>query len=342
MKLVASTLALTLAACGSSGSSGPDGGLHADGGAAGDGGGLPDGGTPDGAAAPPRTVFVIPMENEPSSKIYGNTTDAPYLNGLMTGATPRASYGTMFQDPLATSLPSEPHYVFMEGGTNVFSDHTFSTDAAPSASNSTSSTAHLVNALEAAHVPWMSYQQGIAANTCPIAAHGVYAPKHDPFIFFQDVAGSPPTGSAARCVAHHKPYTSLAADLAAGITGYVFITPDLCHDMHGDAQCAQGTGVAPNIKAGDTWLSQELPALIAFTKTHDAVIFIVWDEGDATSGLISFLALGANAKAGTAVSTAYNHGSLIKSVAEYLGAAVPAAAAPTNDFAAMFQPGTFP
>jgi hypothetical protein len=31
--------------------------------------------------------------------------------------------------------------------------------------------------------------------------------------------------------------------------------------MHGDAQGPQGTSVPANIKPGDTWLSQELPAI---------------------------------------------------------------------------------
>ena len=73
----------------------------------------------DGPITVKRTIFVIPMENEPSSAIYGSS-DAPYINSLMASA----AYATNFQDELP-SLPSEPHYVWMEAGTNQFDDITF-------------------------------------------------------------------------------------------------------------------------------------------------------------------------------------------------------------------------
>jgi phosphatidylinositol-3-phosphatase len=198
-----------------------------------------------------------------------------------------------------------------------------------------------VTQLEAAHIPWMSYQQGIVSNTCPIAATGAFAPKHDPFIFFSDVAGNPPTASAARCAAHHKAYTDFAADLRAGIAGYVFITPDLCHDMHGDSQCTQGTTASANIHAGDTWLSSELPAIIEYTRSHDALIFLTWDEGDSTN-LVPFLVIGSHVKAGGVSDVAYSHSSMLKSTEEFLGVPVLPSVANAADFAALFEAGTFP
>lgn len=297
----------------------------------GDGAIVPDADLPANA----RTIFVIPMENKGVAQIIGNTTDAPYINGLLA----TSASASMFQDELPALL-SEPHYLWMEAGTNAFSDHTFSTDSAPSATNSTASTAHLVTQLAAANVAWTSYQQGIATGTCPIAAAGAYVPKHDPFVFFHDVSGAPPSATAAPCTTHHKAYTDLSRDLQAGVSGYVFITPDLCHDMHGDAQCTQGTATAGNIRAGDTWLSTELPALISYTQAHDALIFLVWDEGDATN-LIPFLAIGAHVKAGVSA-TVYTHSSLLKSVEEYLGVSVLPAVASANDFSGMFTAGSFP
>ena len=322
-----------LAACGSSSSSVTDANNSG-----GDGNPHGDGSTVflDAPATNARTIFVIPMENEPSSSIYGNTTGAPYINGLMATAV----HATMFTDELP-ALVSEPHYIWMEAGTNAFADRTFSSDVVPSSSNSTSSPAHLVTQLEAAHVPWTSYQQGITSSTCPIAASGAYAPKHDPFIFFTDVSGSPPSAANQHCAAHHKSYADFAHDLQAGLSGYVFITADLCHDMHGDAQCPQGTAVAANIKAGDTWLSQELPAIISYTQTHDALIFLTWDEGD-SSNLIPFIVIGKHVTAGGTSTAIYTHSSMLKSTEEYLGVPVLPSVASATDFAAMFASGTFP
>jgi phosphatidylinositol-3-phosphatase len=274
-------------------------------------------------------VFVIPMENEPSSMIYGNTTDAPYINSLI----PTAASASNFGDELP-SLPSEPHYIWMEAGTNAFTDFTFLSDADPSSTHSTNSTAHLSTQLDTAGVPWMSYQEDITTGECPVASTGFYAAKHNPVVFFQDVVGKPPSSSNAHCAAHHKAYTDLAGDLAAGtVSGYVFITPNLCDDMHGNLGCPQ-QGTAADIKAGDTWLSTELPPIVAYAQAHDGVVFLIWDEGD-SSNLIPFLALGPNVKAGVSA-TAYTHSSLLKSSEEMLGVPVLPDATAANDFADMF------
>src|SRR6266545_4030356 len=147
-------------------------------------------------------IFVIAMENHDDVQIYGNP-DAPYINGALM---PIFAHSINFNDEL-TSLPSEPHYVWMEAGTNAFSDRTFTNDNAPSASNSTASTAHLSTQIDAAgDVTWRSYQEGIddTSGACPIASSGFYQPKHDPFIFFQDVSGNPPSKTNVYCQEHHR------------------------------------------------------------------------------------------------------------------------------------------
>jgi len=254
---------------------------------------------------------------------------------LLAGA---AAHATRFGDALP-SLPSEPHYVWMEGGTNAFSDHTFTGDGDATASNSTSNTAHLVTQLAAAGIPWMAYQEGIASHTCPIATSGKYVPKHNPFVFFRDIVGSPPSATTPGCASHHKSYADFAADLAQGLTGYIFITPDLCHDMHGALTCPSGIFDGPNIKAGDTWLSKELPRIIAYTQSHDdAVIFLTWDEGD-SSNVIPFFAIGEHVKGGHTSTVTYSHSSLLKSVEKLLGVPVLPAVESANDLADLFEPG---
>jgi hypothetical protein len=331
MKTATVLCAALLGACGGGGSNNPGGD---------DDGDIidaaPDMETDTPPEASPRTVFVIPFENKDATAIYGNTSDAPYINGLMA----TYAHATAFGDALP-SLPSEPHYVWMEAGTNAFSDRTFTNDNDASASNSTSNTAHLTTQLQAAGIPWMSYQEGIAANTCPISSTGHYAAKHDPFVFFQDVVGSPPSATNAGCIAHHKPYSSFATDLAAGMTGYVFITPDLCHDMHGDISCPSFITDGPNIKAGDTWLKTELPRLIEYTKTHDAIVLLTWDEGN-SSNLIPFIAIGKHVKAGYTSTMTFTHSSLLKSIEQYLGVPVLPSVTSANNFADMFEANTFP
>ncbi len=282
-----------------------------------------------------RTIFVIPFENKASVQIYGNTTDAPYINSLIGSV---AANATMFRDVLP-ALPSEPHYVWMEAGTNEFTDHTFTNDNDPSATNSTASTEHLVTKLMAASVPWVSYQEGITTGTCPIASTGHYVAKHNPFVFFQDIVGSPPSASNALCASHHKSYADFPADLAVGMTGYVFITPDECHDMHGALTCPSFIFDAQNIKAGDDWLASELPRIIAYTEQHDdAVIFLTWDEGDA-SNLLPFLAIGQHVKSGHTSTVLVDHSSQAVTIQKLLGAPPIGTLAASPDLRDLFDPG---
>src|SRR5262249_23571747 len=145
-------------------------------------------------------------------------------------------------------------------------------------------------------VTWMSYQEGINAGTggCPIARSGFYHPKHNPFVFFQDVSGNPPSQNNLYCMAHHKDLAALSGDLKiVAVASYNFITPNLCHDMHGDHGCPK----KHPILAGDEWLASNLPAMISFVNEHDGVIFITWDEGSETQKM-PFLAIGPHVKTG--------------------------------------------
>jgi hypothetical protein len=295
-------------------------------------------GAPAAQAGVIQHVFVITMENHDGSQIYGNTTDAPYINGTLIPGYARA---TNFNDELP-SLASEPHYLWMEAGTNAFSDHTFTTDNVPSSTNSTSSTAHLATQIKNATsgVTWMSYQEGLNSTTgsCPIAGSGFYAPKHDPFIFFKDVSGNPPSKTNAYCVAHHKAYSSFATDLAANnMASYVFITPNLCNDMHGATGCPNSN----SIRSGDDWLKAQLPRIINYATTHAGTIFITWDEGSATTKM-PFLVVGPGVKANYAGAVSYTHSSLVKSVERILGLPILSTVTGSNDFTDLYNAGFFP
>jgi phosphatidylinositol-3-phosphatase len=290
----------------------------------------------DGSSAAAH-VFVVAMENENIDQVYGETIDAPYINGTLIPSGARA---TSFIDELPLSFPSEPHYVWMEAGTNAFADHTFTTNSAPSATNSTASTAHLATQIGGAGLGWTAYEEGIDATTgsCPIAASGFYAPKHDPFVFFRDVAGSPPAGTTPACAAHFKDLPALAGDLADGaIADYVFITPDLCHDMHG----AHGCPDSHLVQAGDAWLGENLPPILAFANAHAGVVFLLWDEGDST-GHMPFLALGPAVKPGYAGAVSYTHSSVLKTVEEMLGLPILPSVSGADDLSDLFVSGRVP
>jgi hypothetical protein len=231
----------------------------------------------------------------------------------------------------------------MEAGTNSFSDITFLTDGDPSASNSTASTLHLSTQLDAKGVSWRSYQEDYvpaATGACPIASSGFYAAKHNPFVFFKDVAGDPPSASNTTCAQHHKAFSDLAADLAAGgsaVARYNFITPNLCNDMHGASGCPSGN----TIKSGDDWLAANLPPIISFANAHNGVIFLVWDEGDITLK-IPFVAIGPGVKRNYVGSVAYTHASLLATNERIFGVPRLATVSSDADFSDLFVPGALP
>jgi hypothetical protein len=91
----------------------------------------------------------------------------------------------------------------------------------------------------------------------------------------------------------------------------VFITPNLDDDMHDGS-----------VQQGDTWLSNELPKLMATNNfKNGGVIFLLWDEG---SGLIPgddppFIAISPNAKPGYVSTVKYDQSSYLKTVETIFG-----------------------
>jgi phospholipase C len=232
-----------------------------------------------------------------------------------------AAHAEAYNTP-AGNHPSEPNYIWLESGSNLGI-----TDDNDPSSNHQSTTDHLTTHLEAAGITWKAYSEGISGTDCPQADNGDFYVRHTPQLFFDDVTNHGDKNSQ-HCIQHVRPYTELATDLAAGtVARYNFITPDVCHDMHGETfgfNCFAET--ANLVKEGDTWLSTEIPKIMASAAYQNGgVIFIIWDEGDeslggtASDGPLPFFAISSKAKAGYAGTVAYTHSSTLRSVQEIFG-----------------------
>jgi hypothetical protein len=308
--LSVAALAVSLAAaaggCGSSssGSSGSNG--SGDGG--GSGGSSSGGGNAEALAGHSiKTIFIILMENNNWSDIYMQAV-APYITSLTTNA--QASWCSNYFDNPDAVHPSEPNYIWLEAGNNLG----FTTDADPSATHELSAP-HLSKLMDSAGVSWKEYAEDITAGSCPIASKGFYGAKHVPFVFFDDVVGTPPSATAQHCIDHVVPYTQLMTDLANDkVAQYNFITPNLCNDMHG----AIGCPTTPEITQGDTWLSQQVPMIMASKAYKDGgAIFITWDESEGGEFPIGMIALSPVAKGkGYKSTTKYYHSSMVRTVEE--------------------------
>jgi phospholipase C len=245
-----------------------------------------------------QTVFVIVMENHDWSEIKGNPS-APYINTVLL---PRGAHAERYNNPTGVH-PSLPNYLWLEAG----QDFGIRDDNGPAAHHQ-ATTSHLVTLLEKAGVSWKAYEEDATGTTCPLENSGQYAVKHNAFAYFDDVTnGNNPR--SPRCVAHVRPYTELPADLQRNTTArYNFITPNLCHDMH---DCS--------VQVGDSWLSTEVPRIMASTAFQHAVLFVTFDESESGDGPIGMIALSPYAKTGYANSISYTHSSMLRTIQEIFG-----------------------
>ncbi len=261
-----------------------------------------DGGTLPGHL---RTVFFILLENANWSDVKGSQ-DAPYINKTLL---PMGAHAENYFNPPGNH-PSLPNYIWLEAGSNLG----ITNDNDPVA-NHQSTTLHLATLLNNAGVTWRSYQEDIPGTNCPLTSVAGYRPKHNPFVFFDDLTADL-NPVAPDCISHNRPLTQLATDLADGtVAQYNFITPNICHDGHDS--CAPENN---KLKQADDWLSGNVPTILASPAyLNDGVIFITWDESEGGDFPVGFIALSPLAKKGYAGQVAYTHSSTLRSLEEIFG-----------------------
>ncbi len=204
-------------------------------------------------------VLVLPMENEENASVVGSS-QAPYTNALIR------RYGLATQS-FAITHPSLPNYLALTSGSaqGISSD---CTECSVQAAN-------IVDQLEAAHISWKAYMEDMPEPCFKGVGAGGYAKKHNPFIYYDDVAGSP--SSCAKIVG----FGQLASDLRGGrLPTYAWISPNLCDDGH---DC----GVA----GGDRFLARTMPTLLRGLGPHGYLV-LTWDEGSTNAGCCGGVAQG--------------------------------------------------
>jgi hypothetical protein len=289
-------------------------------------------------------VVVLTEENESAGTTFGAGSPAVYLNSLR-------SKGVFLPNYYGTGHVSLDNYVALVSG-QPLNPLTASDCASVSLwtcvqpQGAYAGGRNLADQLEGAGLTWRSYQDGtatpcfhgpyVAGDPSPDPDQGNsttgarnYADRHNPFIYFPDVIGD-----ASRCAAHQRPYTDLAADIAANmVPAFSFITPDTCHDGH-DSPCADGS--VGGLAGADAWLQQQLPALLTYLANNNGLLVINFDEGSTAATAPTDVAcptcasggLGGRTGAvlvsprlpqGKTVSTSYDHDSLLRTVEDSFG-----------------------
>jgi len=230
-------------------------------------------------------VVVVVFENKEATSIAGNP-DAPTFNALAHRYAVLTNYD-------AVSHPSLPNYLALVSG----STHGISSDCTDCVIDAR----NLADTLAAAGKTWKTYAEDLPHPGYTGAFSGRYAKKHDPFLYFRDVADS--RARRNRVV----PFTQLSSDLRRHrLPDFSLVVPNLCDDMH---DCSVATG--------DAWLKTHVVPLLHSRALRGGVVFVVFDEGTSSTGgggHVYALALGPTVRGGSRFTRATNHYGLLRTI----------------------------
>jgi hypothetical protein len=230
-------------------------------------------------------VVLVVFENHEENAIAGNP-EAPTFNALGRRYARLTRY-------YAVAHPSLPNYLALVSG----STHGITTDC----TDCVVGTRSLADTLTAAGKTWRAYAEGLPASGFTGGSAGMYAKKHNPFLYFAAVARS--RAGRDRVV----PFRQLGRDLAAHrLPDFSLVVPDLCHDMH---DCSVATG--------DAWLKEHIVPLLGSPELRGGVVFVVFDEGTSDAeggGHVEALALGPAVRPGSVFARTTNHYGLLRTI----------------------------
>ena len=230
-------------------------------------------------------VVVVVFENKEVSSIAGNP-DAPTFNALARRYATLTTYN-------GVAHPSLPSYLALVSG----STHGITSDC----TDCVVSGASLADTLELVGKTWKTYAEDLPYPGFTGGSAGRYAKKHDPFLYFRDIASSPGRRR------HVVPFTRLTRDLARRrLPDFSLVVPNLCNDMH---DCSVATG--------DAWLRAHVVPLLHSPVLRGGVVFVVFDEGTTDlggGGRIEALALGPTVRRGARFRRTTNHYGLLRTI----------------------------
>lgn len=197
------------------------------------------------------TVFTIIFENHDEASVV-DPAKAPYFAQLAQSNAKAAAYVTSIH-------PSLPNYIVMTSGDK----HGVGNDNDPLQNVKIPGQDNLPAQLDAAAIPWRAYMESMGT-PCRMDSDALYSAHHNPFLYYDHVTNDP-----KYCADHDVDLSELDADLAADTYKYVWITPNMCNDMH---DCAADVSAK--------WLENIVNKIQASPGyKNDGAIFVMFDEG---------------------------------------------------------------
>ena len=248
-----------------------------------------------GAYVPPvKHVFVINLENKGYDATWGPGSAAPYLSQTLR------SKGVLLNTYYGTAHNTQPNYVAqisgqgpnpqMQADCQAYTPFVGAGAAPPQQAVGDgcvfpASVASLPTQLEAKGLTWKGYMEdmgtpcrhpalGAADDTQKAKIGDEYAARHNPFIYFSAITGSP------SCAQHDVDLPQPDKDLASTSTtpNLSYITPNLCHDGH-DSPCVDGH--PGGLASADAWLKTWVPKILSSPAFGaDDELIITADEAD--------------------------------------------------------------
>lgn len=232
-------------------------------------------------------VFVVMMEN------------LGYVPAMATsGFASLAHRYARATNYWAIRHPSLPNYLALTSG-NTWGVTSDCTTCYVSADN-------LGAQLSAAHLSWGAYLEDVpsACYLAPYAVSPLYAGKHNPFRYYDDIR------SNKTLCSHLQPYGRLEQALRSpksSIPRFVWVTPNLCDDGH---NCPPAEAAA--------WLDGFVSLVVHSSAWQKrGVLFVTWDEsesGGAMGGKVLTLVISPLVRKGLAVGTYYTHYSMLATI----------------------------
>jgi hypothetical protein len=233
-------------------------------------------------------IIAVFFENKESRRVLGHREGPTFTSYAARYANITRYYGV--------THPSLPNYIaFVSGSTQGIKENCTSCFV---------SARSLADTIEASGRTWKTYAEGLPHPGFVGAVSGRYAKKHNPLVYFRNIAANP-----VRRRARIVPFTHLARDLRTdALPDFSLIIPDMCNSMH---DCA--------VSVGDAWLRKLLPGLM---KLPNTAIFVLFDEGTTNvrgGGHIPALAVGTAVRPNSRFGAVTDHYGALRTIEEAWG-----------------------